>query len=262
MSGLARTALRLAGIAALNADPVIARLCAGRVYDSRIEPFDEQEPVPTIIVLTEDMQGEAWSENNGGAPFDDRVELVLDIAMTAIATVPAEDGGTVELYGPVATAREMEAILDLIEESAVDALSVGDSPASLLLRRAVIRRIDSLKSARFVDAETGVKLAVRQVSLSVALKGDDQGDATEAPTGDFKNLPRPLRLVCEAMPEGSSAAGVCTLLNAALERPEALLFGGIDATYAPAQDLDPDAAPIPPGEAGSGDTFGDKIVIE
>jgi hypothetical protein len=45
---LARTALRFAGILALLQDPVIARLCAGRVYDSRIEPFDAREPVPVI----------------------------------------------------------------------------------------------------------------------------------------------------------------------------------------------------------------------
>src|SRR3954462_1828117 len=98
MSALARTALRLAGMAALNADPVIADLVGGRVFDSRIESLAETEPVPVITVLTEEMQGDAWSANNGGAPFNDHCELVLEIAARGL--VPAHDDDPAFIYVP------------------------------------------------------------------------------------------------------------------------------------------------------------------
>ena len=43
---LARTALRLAAIPTLLADPVVTALCGPRVFDSRIYRLDSAEPVP------------------------------------------------------------------------------------------------------------------------------------------------------------------------------------------------------------------------
>jgi hypothetical protein len=260
---LARTALRLAGIHALLQDPVIGKLCAGRVYDSRIEPFDAREPVPVIIVMTEEMKGRAWSDNNGGPPFDAHCELAIEIAMTAVSTVEDPDNPTqaLELYAPVATARESEAVLDLLEERAVEALTVADGAASELLRREVVRRASEIHSRRFVDAESSVKLAVRQIALTVELKGEDQRDARIVPTGPYANLPNPLRAVCEAMPDGSSAALVCKYLNDIYVPDPVEMLAGVDATYAPQQNLDPDATPIPPDQTGSHPTFERRIDI-
>lgn len=169
MSALARTALRLAGIAALTADPVINALCQGRVFDSRIESLTETEAVPVITVLTEEMEGDAFSANNGGPPFDDRCELVLEIALRAVV----QEDGEAAYIGTPATNAELEAALDLLEHRSVDALTIGDSPESRLVRL-VTRRVSKQKSTRFVDAETGIKLAERTVCLSAELKGDDQ----------------------------------------------------------------------------------------
>lgn len=124
---LARTALRLAVIPALLADPVVSAMCGNRVFDSRIYKLDSAEPVPLIVVLTEDERGTGWSANNGGPPFNTRVDLVLEISIRAM--IPGENG-SVDLVTPFLDS-EMEASLDLLEESAVNALAVGDTPAAI-----------------------------------------------------------------------------------------------------------------------------------
>ena len=67
---LARTALRLAAIAALETHPVIAARCPGRIFDSRVGDFNHREPVPVIIVTTEELHGEPFNPQNGGEPTD------------------------------------------------------------------------------------------------------------------------------------------------------------------------------------------------
>jgi hypothetical protein len=176
MSALARTALRLAGIEALKADPLIAALVGGLVFDSRIDRISQTEPVPVIVVYTEEMEGEAWSANNGGPPFDDHCELVVEIAMRVLVQGADEEPS---IWTPE-TDREIEATLDLIEERAIDALTIGTTAQSALIRCAVTRRISKQKSSRFADPDTGVKLAVRQVTLTAELKGEDRAATTIA----------------------------------------------------------------------------------
>ena len=182
MSALARTALRLAAVRAFGADPVIAGLCGGaddppklRIFDSRIEDFDASEPVPLIIVLTEEMEGDAWSANNGGPPFDDHCDLVLEIAARAVEQEPDADA---YLWTPETNA-ELEAVLDALEERAVHALTVADTPQSRLVRQAVTKRISKQKSMRYVSADSAAKAAMRQLTLTAQLKGDGQRDARE-----------------------------------------------------------------------------------
>jgi len=235
---LARTALRLAAIEALNADPVIAALCEGRVYDSRMEDFDRKEPVPIIIVTTDDDQGEGVS-GNGDAPFLRTVEINLEIA---VRVVSRDDATNTVTIGSLATDRELEATLDLIEERAVEALTVGEGPAAALVRK-VTRTVPRLKSTRFVTDEVGEKLAIRLVTLTANLKGEDR-HAADIPTGPFARLPDPLRTVCQAMPADSSALATCQMIHDALPPLEVELYTGADLTLRP----DPSQPRPQPGE--------------
>jgi len=212
---------------------------------------------PDDVVLSEEMEGDAWSANNGGPPFDDHCHLVLEIAARALVQPENADAFIIT----PATDAELEALLDLLEHRAVDALAVGDTAQSRLVRQAVTRRISKQKSVRFADAETGIKLAERTVTLLAELKGEDQADATVAPTGEFAALPDPLRTVCEAMTDGSAGQAICRLIAATLPAPNVELFTGIDETVAPQQRLDPSAAPLAPTVSGSHDTFGVNITI-
>lgn len=234
---LARTALRLAAVEALKADPVIFALCSGpdakgdiktRIYDSRMAEFDRTEPVPVIIVTTDDDQGEGFSANNGGAPFDLTVDLALEIAVKAWAV---DEAGALLGIGSPATDREVEAQLDLIEERAVEALTAGETPQATLVRK-VTRKVARKKSARFVEDGTGEKLAIRLVTLSASLKGEDR-HVRDLPTGPFHRLPDPLRTVCEAMPAGSSARQTCQMIFDALPDPAAPPFTGADLALQP-----------------------------
>ncbi|MGU3539984.1 hypothetical protein [Methylobacterium sp. A54F] len=262
---LARTALRLAAIEALNSDPVLDALCEGRVYDSRIADFDHREVVPVIILTTEEGHGEAWSKNNGGAPFNAACDLVLEIAMNVVALDEAGDpilrDGAPMIASP-GTDRELEAVLDLIEERAIDVLTVGETDAARLLREAVTRRVLTVKAARFATDQTGEKLAIRLLTLRVELKGEDQRDIRDLPSGPYGLLPEPLRSVANALPEGSGRT-TCDLLARYLapaeEAPPALFRGG-SFVYAP-QPLDGGTAPDRTADSNAGRTFADALDI-
>lgn len=258
---LARTALRLQGVLTLLADPVIDRLCQGRIYDSRIGDFDQKEPVPTIILTTEEDDAPAFSKNNGGVPFDHSVNLVLEIAMTMVGEALDPGGQIVEAIGNPATDSQLEAYLDLIEERAVVALTGGDTPEARLLRDAVTRRVTRLKSSRFAT-DDGVRLAIRLITLETSLKVHEE-NAFEAPTGPYAALPEPLRSVARAMPEGwSGRETVDKLVGEIAATPPAAVtpFRGADITYAP-HALAPDARPDPAEDEAAGRTYGQNLDI-
>lgn len=211
---LARTALRLGVIEALRSHLTIEAMCPGRIYDSRIGDFDHREPVPVIIVTTEELAGEPWNEQNGGEPFNDACDLVLEIAMTQLV----EDASSAFLLSPE-TDSEMEASLDLIEECASSILTLGrptprsprSTPAGKLLLQAVTRRVIRRTSSRFSSDQTGEKLAIHLLTFRVELKGE-QIDSYAIPPGPFGLLPDPLRTIANAMAEGSSGYLACQLI--------------------------------------------------
>lgn len=252
---LARTALRLAAVEALKVDPVIAALCAGRIYDSRIGDFSHREPVPVIILRTEDDQGGAFSRQNGGAPFDRTCDLTIEVAMQALAV---DQDGAVLGIGTPATDRELEAVLDLIEERAVEVLTVGDSAMARLVRQ-VTRRVTRVGSTRFATDDTGERLAIRLVSLAAELKGEDR-DITVAPAGPFAKLPDPLRTVCAALPAGSSGAVVCQMIVDALPAETLTPFAGADLTLQPVPSLSPAGPPKPPTDPAGTPAIVDKTM--
>lgn len=262
---LARTALRLQGVLTLLADPVIDALCQGRIYDSRIGQFDHREPVPTIILTTEEDDAPAWSKNNGGAPFNHTCDLVLEIAHTMLGDIVDGSGLTVEAIGNPATDSELEAYLDLIEEAAVSALTIGETPEARLLVDAVTRRVTKVKSSRF-STEQGVRLAIRLVTLSVELKGEDPDDIVDPPSGPYATLPDPLRSVARAMPADYSGRRTVDLLAGLM--PTRTIEGQADAPLYASLDLAPqrlisDTPPDPHADAvrgilvGSSFTFGE-----
>jgi hypothetical protein len=218
---LARTALRLAVSRDLLADPVISALCPGRVFDSIMDPPASEKFRPIITITTEDDDGEAFDRQNGGVPFDQTCDLVLEIAMAARG-----EGADDDPLIPV-TDRELEAMLDLVEHRAVEVITVGEGTA---LTRKITRRVPKYKSSRFPDNENGLRLAVRVVTLSAELKGEDQLDIRDVPTGPFANLPDPLRTVCKALPAGSSGYLVCEMISGALPPAGAELLDGADLT--------------------------------
>lgn len=254
---LARTALRVAAIAALNADPVISEMCASRVFDSRIDQLDSKEVVPVIVIYTDGEGGRAWSVNNGGPPFHTTCELILEISMRAQVADTDESGATTIDIATPYTDAELEASLDLVEERAVEVVAAGDTPEARLIRTAVTRRVTEIKSQRYASAETGAKLAVRLVTLIVELKGYEE-DLLDPPTGEFATLPDPLRTVCQAMTVGSSGYLTCVALAAKVPATIASGITGVDITYAPVT-LDEDGVPLPPDSPGSAPTYDQEI---
>ena len=218
---LALTALRLQAIAALKSHPTVAALCPGRVFDSQIGDFDHRQPIPVIIVTTEELHGEGFSANNGGSPFDDACDLVLEIMMCATS----EEDGAISVFNPV-TDRELEATLNLLEWCSETMLTLGrphpvsrPTPEGRLLLDAVTRRVKGRTVSRFATDQTGEKLAIHLVTYRVELKGEDQRDAREVLDGPYAGLPDPLRTVCAMTRDGTSERQVCDMLAAACPPP-------------------------------------------
>lgn len=227
---LARTALRLQAIEALNAEPVICALVQGRCFDSRIGAIDHREPVPVILVTTEETKGDAWERQNGGGTFAQSCDLVLEVAMNLVEG--ADDDLTI---GVVSTDRELEACLDLIEEHAILALTDAPSSAAKLLRTNVVRRVSKFASARFATDQTGEKLAIRLLTLTVELFTYEPDDPFDLIEGPFAALPEPLRTIAAALPAGS-ARETCAQLAARLTAPAPPPlpgFTGADLVFAP-----------------------------
>lgn len=173
---LMRTLLRLCAVETLLGDPVLAHLCGPRIFDSRMSEINTSEATPIIVLRTGDETASAYSVNSGGVPFDSKCELVLELT---IGDVARDADGALGLSIPYTDAT-LEALLDLMQQRALDALTVGygryglgDWPARL--RQFVTRRATSYQSVAYSSDELGGRIAQRFVTLSVELKteGDD-----------------------------------------------------------------------------------------
>lgn len=236
---LARTAVRLQAIELLNADPVVGAACNGRIFDSRLAELSHEEPVPVIVVTTEETKAEGSRLSDSASPTEIACDLVLEIAMDAVAQ---DADGNVGTFIP-ATDRELEAALDVIEEAAIAAVIYGQTAPARLMRQAVILGVPEYKSSRFATDDTGEKLAIRLVTLRVRLRSDDP-DILNPPTGPFAGLPNPLRTVAEHLPAGSSALATCARIAGMLTGQAFVPFTGVDARISPATDRPADSAPI------------------
>lgn len=227
---LARTALRLCVSAALKgsaeARPTIAQ---GRFYDSRISDIAPEtygdDAKATGIILTDGDEGEALSQQNGGAPFHRLIELVIELGMVA-----AIQDGDDYVVGYPDTDKRLEASLDLLEFQVIRRLSYDPDPLPVLFRTFV--RIRKHDCHRQVLDDTGVKIACRILTLTCEVN-DDQvivyNTANDLPSG-FDLFPDPLKRVAKAMPAGSSELDICNALAGAIVRLEAPPLEGIDYT--------------------------------
>lgn len=234
---LARTALRLATVAALKGansatGPTIAR---NRVYDSRIADFSPEtypdDAKPTVIILTDEDEGDALSLQNGGPPFKRLISLVMEFAMIQGFDVPIEDGGVAFVPGYPATDAEHEASLDLLEFEITRRLASDLDPLCALFRS--FTRVWKHDCHRQVLDETGIKIAARILTWTVEVS-DDQvkiyKTGSTLPTG-YDILPEPLRRVAKALPAGNERK-LCDALVAALSPLTSQPLAGLDITHA------------------------------
>jgi hypothetical protein len=213
---LVRTALRLAAINALqgadaNSGPTIAR---NRVYDSRISDFNPEaypdDAMPTVIVLTDNDEGDGLSKQNGGPPFDRHVGLCFELGMIQKVS---DETGTDMVYPH--TDAQLEAALDMLEFQIGRRLGY-DPDASGVLFRSIARPV-ATNCHRQVADDAGVKVACRLLTWTCKVNDDQVRIANEKdtlPVG-FNVLPDPLRRVAHALPAGSGF-DICVAIAKAL----------------------------------------------
>lgn len=242
---LARTALRLATVATLqganaSTGPTIA---CNRVYDSRIDDFSPEtypsDALPTVIVYTDEDEGEALSHQNGGPPFRRLINLVMEFAMVQGFDVPTENGGTEFVPGYPATDAEHEASLDFLEFQIARQLAECLDPLPILWRS--FTRVWKHDCHRNVLDDTGVKIAARILTWQVEVTDDqiviyNTGDGY-TPTG-LDVLPDPLKRVAKALSAGP-ALTICTAIANALDPLTSGPLDGVDFNYAKGNSEDP-----------------------
>lgn len=258
---LARTALRLATINALQgltplSGPTIAQ---NRVYDSRINDFSPEtygaDAKPSIIVLTDEDEGDALSDQNGGPPFRRTVNLVMEFAMVQGFDLPVVNGGTEFVAGYPATDAEHEASLDLLEFQIARRLSDDPSEASVLWRS--LCRAWKMDCHRQTDEESGVKIAARILTWQCEINDDVielfNTGTDDIPTG-LDILPPKLREVAYALPIGSTGRKTCEALAAALSPLTADPLEGIDIKIAVGEQQEDDLMDVSIEIASAQDT--------
>lgn len=224
---LARTALRLITVAALagtaDARPTIA---AGRVDDSRLADLAPEsvpdDGLPVIMVIADDDDGDAWSEQNGGPPFDRMIDLNIEMSIASRVQYVDPDDPTNSMYvveAPDTDAR-LEASLDFLEFQTIRELAFGLSPYSIKFRQ--LARIEH-RACHRAASDDGVKIASRLLTLRCRINDDaiEVLDAlAPAPVG-LDALPEPLRSVAKLLPPESSGGVTCAALAAKIAQLQA-----------------------------------------
>jgi hypothetical protein len=214
---LARTALRLITAAALSGRTI----AEGRVDDSRLADLSPEsvpeDGLPVIMVICDDDDGDALSDQNGGPPFDRMIDLNLELSIASRVQYVDPNNPVASIYvveAPDTDAR-LEASLDFLEFQAIRELAFGLSPYSVMFRQ--VARIVH-RACHRAATDDGVKIASRLLTLRCRVN-DDQIEVLDAnaptPVG-LDALPEPLRSVAKLLPPESSGGVTCAALAAML----------------------------------------------
>jgi hypothetical protein len=251
----ARTALRLITVATLagtaDARPTIA---ADRVDDSRLADLAPEsvpeDGLPVIMVICDDDDGEALSEQNGGPPFDRTIDLNLELSIASrVAYLDPAHPDAAPVYQVEApdTDARLEASLDCLEFQAIRELSYGQTPFAVLFRR--LARITHRACHRGAT-DDGVKIASRLLTLKCRVNDDAieiLGASDPAPVG-LDALPEPLRSVAKLLPVDSAGGVICAALAAKIAPLKAAVaLEGVDIRSdagQPAADIDDDVVGV------------------
>lgn len=220
---LERTALRVAATMALSNGfqtpyPTMAQ---DRVFDSRQDPIEglkKSDIIPIIVVYTDENTGEMLSHNNGGPPFEQRCNLIIEISLAAVTQTEGEEEA-LGLKLPQ-TAPELDAALDAFEAQVSRVFRDQQGTWGEWLGKTLLR-IESWHSTRYVERESNIRLAARQIIARVKLpleEGPEVVFSTAPPTAPAPYIPAPLGPLLDAIvdsngPYAPTAEAIQDMLN-------------------------------------------------
>ena len=193
---LDRAALRLAAVMALTngmATPY-PTMAFDRVFDSRMDPLqaaEDIETIPVALVYTDDTDREGLSDNNGGAyGWRSHANLVIELS---IGDFKADEKNP-ELQ-PIQSDPALEIMLDTFEEQVHRSLFHPTNVWAIRFQEKSVVRVESWNSQRFVDRDSNVRLASRQIIARCLLKQPDENSFYDSLSGDptpTSSIPEPL----------------------------------------------------------------------
>lgn len=221
---LERAALRMAAAMALSNACVAPypTIAANRVFDSRMDPLEgleEADLVPTIIVSTDDSTGEALSQNNGGGPWRETVDLIVVCSIGVVVDASDDEEESPDLViVTIESQPEHEAMLDLFEHQVRRCFARENQNAwTQRFWADHANRFVALSSRRFVEREAGVRLAMREIRFSVEMH-QPRDEAIFAPDEGAAAIPEPMNgLLAAVVATGGDYAPTAQAIQAALE---------------------------------------------
>lgn len=204
---LERTALRVGMVAALSNAMTAPFPTIGdnRIYDSRIDPFqggEEGDIAPIAIVYTDDDDRESLSGNNGGPPWRQHVNLVIELSMGMTGSLldplgnpmKDENGNSFQTFLPIESEPALEAALDLFEAQVERLFRQPPNEWAARLMKAppqgVIIRLESWSSKRYVEREAQYRFAARQIMIRVLVPQVPDPEIVPPPA-EGEELPSP-----------------------------------------------------------------------
>lgn len=214
---LARTALRLITVATLEGKTI----AQDHVDDSRLADLAPEsvpdDGLPVIMVIADDDDGEALSEQNGGPPFDRMIDLNLELAMASRVQYVDPDNPANSVYQVEApdTDARLEASLDFLEFQTIRELAYGLTPYAVQFRK--LARIVH-RACHRAATDDGVKIASRLLTLRCRINDDtiEVLDPSDPIPEGLDALPEPLRSVAKLLPVESSGGKICAALAAGM----------------------------------------------
>lgn len=205
----------------------------GRVFLEKTSALDDLSAghqATVIVIYTNVDDGKLLGQS--GFSYSRTIEVEIVVSMVARAS---DEAGVSFLLVPL-TDRELSAGLNVIEAQVRAALLSG--PSGTLFRK-VIKAVPSIRSEAVRDAEEGVKLAERRITLLCDVPDDC---LVTAPAEGTDRLPQPLRGVAEElMKAGYQAEIAAAIADAAPVQPAPVPFTGITLDFDISQPSDGDA---------------------
>lgn len=252
---LSRIALRLVTLEALRPSAALASpatlptLAKAWVFDSRIDPIEEQvaalnpdKPQHYIVVFTEEDNADP-GQKPGGPPFRHTVDLCFEIG--AIVAAKGEVDGEYTVGHPETDA-ELEAELDLLESQITFALFYG--PTGKPWRDLTGMIVTDKQSLPHRSSEERQRTAQRTVRWKTRCPEDKFDLSPSSAPAGLARLPEPLQSVLAALPESSYGQTIAAQIAAAAPvAPVAVPLQSVGL------DIAPDGKPLGEGGAPAAD---------
>jgi hypothetical protein len=174
LSRMMLRALACVAIQEQDDDPAPPTMAEDRVFDSRLDPMifrGYAQPMPGVIVYTDDDEGILLNRGSGGGPYDRMVDLRVEIVIGTFALEVIDNVENVVFDMPMTDA-QLEAQLDLFEMQVKWALMSLPNRVHTNAFVAYVKRVESITSHAMRDESGNNRFSARRMHFKCVIADD------------------------------------------------------------------------------------------